>query len=240
MRDIGDIVDPLGERPIAVITLTASSSAGVNSPVNMPPRQQCPAPSELFGGSIDNRYYVRSDCIALVCNGFRRESVRSSWWGFQPGASAVGVGPLCSRSSRKRRSSRSRRSGDSGWVLSGGLLVFLLYLVAFSSRFFLLLLVGGLLTHSRHHQPTVDMRVVGPPTRTLGVLTVQAKMRRTGRAALRVDQAMEGAAPLVALRNGDPRKAEPTRAGDEAARYGDSRLQRHREDARPFWLVTIC
>ena len=30
VRDIGDIVNPLGERPIAVITLTASSSAGVN------------------------------------------------------------------------------------------------------------------------------------------------------------------------------------------------------------------
>jgi hypothetical protein len=66
------------------------------------------------------------------------------------------------------------------------------------------------------------MRVVAPPTRTLGVLTVQAKMRRTGRTAVRVDQAMEGAAPLVALRNVDPRKAKPTRAGDEAARYGDS------------------
>jgi len=40
----------------------------------------------------------------------------------------VGVGPLCARSSWKRRSSRSRRSGDSGWVLSGGLLAFLLLL----------------------------------------------------------------------------------------------------------------
>ena len=63
----------------------------------------------------------------------------------------VGVGPLCARSSWKRRSSRSRRSGDSGWVLSGGLLAFLLYFVAFVLVAVLpLLLVGGLLTHSRH------------------------------------------------------------------------------------------
>jgi ANTAR domain-containing protein len=39
------------------------------------------------------------------------------------------------------------------------------------------------------------------------VLTVQTKMRRTGRAAVRVNQAMEGAAPLVAVHNVDPRRA---------------------------------
>jgi len=71
--------------------------------------------------------------------------------GIPAGGFGVGVGPLCARSSWKRRSSRSRRSGDSGWVLSGGLLAFLLYFVAFVLVAVLpLLLVGGLLTHSRH------------------------------------------------------------------------------------------